>query len=156
MLTVSSSRYILASQGQPVTDESGDLAAERLQAAGHRVVSKRIIDDSADMIRAEVLRAVYEQDVDAVLLAGGTGLAKRDLTIEAVRPLLDKELAGFGELFRMVSYQKIGSPAVLTRALAGTITGHLVFCLPGSPDAVATALDLILLELPHAVSIARG
>lgn len=156
MLTVSSSRYALTSQGQAVTDESADLAVNRLRGAGHQVVSKRIVDDNLEMIRAEVLRAVDEADVDAVLLAGGTGLAKRDVTIEAVRPLLDKELEGFGELLRMLSYQRLGAPALLTRAFAGTIRGHLVFCLPGSPDAVGTALDLILPELPHAVSIARS
>ncbi|MCP8315710.1 MAG: MogA/MoaB family molybdenum cofactor biosynthesis protein, partial [archaeon] len=102
-------------------------------------------------IRLEVLRSLYDEDADAVILTGGTGLAKRDVTFESIMPLLDKEIEGFGEIFRAVSYQKIGPPSYLSRALAGTLNGKLIFCLPGSPQAVELALNLILPELSHIV-----
>jgi molybdenum cofactor biosynthesis protein B len=104
----------------------------------------------------EQIRAAVEQGLAggarAVLVTGGTGITRRDQTVEAVRPLLEKEIPGFGELFRMLSFQEIGSAAWLSRALAGTVRGALVFVLPGSPNAVRLALDrLILPELGHAV-----
>jgi len=156
VITVSTSRYQSISKGVKVTDESGDRAIGLLKSFGHDVVSKKIVDDNSEMIRNELLNCIYKDQVQVVVLTGGTGISKRDVTIESVRPLLDKEIYGFGEVFRSKSYEKIGAPALLTRSLAGTINGRLVFCLPGSPDAVETGLQLILPELPHAFYIASS
>lgn len=96
------------------------------------------------------------ESVDAVVASGGTGITQSDITIEAIRPLFEKELPGFGELLRKISYEKIGSPAVMTRATAGIVKGKAIFCIPGSPQAVETALKhLILPEVGHIVKHAR-
>lgn len=156
VITVSTSRYReLVSQGS-TKDESGEKAKQMAQAAGYKVTSTKIVDDDIGMIRLELMKSLYEEKADAVIFTGGTGLSPRDVTVEAVKPLFDKELDGFGDVFRRISYDQIGSPAFLSRSTAGTITGKIVFCLPGSPKAVETALSLILPELPHAVSIAKG
>ncbi len=91
-----------------------------------------------------------------MIFLGGTGLSSRDVTFEAIAPLLDKSLDGFGEIFRRLSYDSIGSPAMMTRAIGGVVDSRVVFCLPGSPDAASLGMDLILKELPHAIFIARG
>ncbi|MGZ6077883.1 MAG: MogA/MoaB family molybdenum cofactor biosynthesis protein [Myxococcaceae bacterium] len=132
-------------------DVSGRALREGLEAAGHAVVGQSVVRDEPEAIRAAVERGL-EGGARAVLITGGTGITRRDQTVEAIRPLLDKEIPGFGELFRMLSFQEIGSAAWLSRALAGTVRGALVFVLPGSPNAVRLALDrLILPELGHAV-----
>ena len=132
-------------------DVSGRALREGLEAAGHTVVGQTVVRDEPEQIRAAVERGL-EGGARAVLVTGGTGITRRDQTVEAIRPLLEKEIPGFGELFRMLSFQEIGSAAWLSRALAGTVRGTLVFVLPGSPNAVRLALDrLILPELGHAV-----
>jgi molybdopterin adenylyltransferase len=132
-------------------DVSGRALREGLEAAGHSVVGQTVVRDEPEQIRAAVERGL-EGGARAVLITGGTGITRRDQTVEAVRPLLEKEIPGFGELFRMLSFQEIGSAAWLSRALAGTVRGALIFVLPGSPNAVRLALDrLILPELGHAV-----
>ena len=132
-------------------DVSGRALREALEAAGHSVVGQTVVRDEPDQIRAAVERGI-EGGARAVLITGGTGITRRDQTVEAIRPLLEKEIPGFGELFRMLSFQEIGSAAWLSRALAGTARGALIFVLPGSPNAVRLALDrLILPELGHAV-----
>lgn len=132
-------------------DVSGRALREGLEAAGHAVVGQTVVRDEPDAIRAAV-ESGLAGGARAVLITGGTGITRRDQTVEAIRPLLDKEIPGFGELFRMLSFQEIGSAAWLSRALAGTVRGALVFVLPGSPNAVRLALDrLILPELGHAV-----
>jgi molybdenum cofactor biosynthesis protein B len=132
-------------------DVSGRALREGLEAAGHSVVGQTVVRDEPEQIRAAVQRGL-EGGARAVLITGGTGITRRDQTVEAIRPLLDKEIPGFGELFRMLSFQEIGSAAWLSRALAGTVRGALVFVLPGSPNAVRLALDrLVLPELGHAV-----
>jgi molybdenum cofactor biosynthesis protein B len=132
-------------------DVSGRALREGLEAAGHSVVGQTVVRDEPEQIRAAVERGL-QGGARAVLITGGTGITRRDQTVEAVRPLLEKEIPGFGELFRMLSFQEIGSAAWLSRALAGTVRGALVFVLPGSPNAVRLALDrLILPELGHAV-----
>jgi len=130
---------------------SGRALREGLEAAGHTVVGQTVVRDEPEEIRAAVERGL-QGGARAVLVTGGTGITRRDQTVEAIRPLLEKEIPGFGELFRMLSFQEIGSAAWLSRALAGTVRGTLVFVLPGSPNAVRLALDrLILPELGHAV-----
>jgi molybdenum cofactor biosynthesis protein B len=132
-------------------DVSGRALREGLEAAGHSVVGQTVVRDEPEQIRAAVEQGLAG-GARAVLVTGGTGITRRDQTVEAVRPLLEKEIPGFGELFRMLSFQEIGSAAWLSRALAGTVRGALVFVLPGSPNAVRLALDrLILPELGHAV-----
>ncbi len=151
LFTVSSSR----SRDPKMSDESGEIAKELCKKAGH-VFSHEIIDDSKPIIRLKVLKALFEDGSDAAILMGGTGLAPRDVTIEAITPLLDKTLNGFGEIFRTMSYESIGTPALMSRAIAGTTDSKLVFCLPGSPDAAKQGIHLILNELPHAVFIASS
>jgi len=132
-------------------DVSGRALREGLEAAGHTVVGQTVVRDEPEEIRAAVEQGL-QGGARAVLVTGGTGITRRDQTVEAIRPLLEKEIPGFGELFRMLSFQEIGSAAWLSRALAGTVRGTLVFVLPGSPNAVRLALDrLILPELGHAV-----
>ena len=138
------------SRGQ-AEDVSGRALREGLEAAGHAVVGQTVVRDEPEAIRAAVERGL-EGGARAVLITGGTGITRRDQTVEAIRPLLDREIPGFGELFRMLSFQEIGSAAWLSRAMAGTVRGALVFVLPGSPNAVRLALErLILPELGHAV-----
>ena len=132
----------------PETDESGKLIRELLEQAGHSVALYEVIPDSPERIRAALLESLPR--LDGIIINGGTGIAARDSTIEAIRPLLSKELEGFGELFRMLSYQEIGSAAFLSRALAGTYHGKIVVALPGSPDACRLAMEKLLLpELGH-------
>ena len=132
-------------------DASGRALKEGLERAGHPVVGQVIVQDEPDAIRG-ALQAAQLAGARAVLFTGGTGLTRRDQTVDTLRPLLDRELPGFGELFRMLSFQEIGSAAWLSRALAGTHGELLVFLLPGSPNAAKLALErLILPELGHAV-----
>jgi molybdopterin adenylyltransferase len=135
------------------TDKSGKLMIELLHNAGHTVVDYVIVKDEMSPIQEEILNGCQRDDVDAILLNGGTGIAKRDVTIETVQNLLEKEIVGFGELFRMLSYQEdIGSAAILSRAIAGVIQNKAVFSTPGSTGAVRLAMNkLILPELGHVV-----
>lgn len=156
IITVSTSRAAAAAAGQVYTDESGDLAERTVKEAGHAVVGKSLIKDDLHLIRSLVEGLAQRDDVDVIVLTGGTGIAKSDVTIEALRPLLDKELEGFGELFRWISYREVGTAAIMTRALAGVVAGRLVVALPGSPNAVKTGLELILPEIPHILYLARS
>jgi len=132
------------------TDRSGGLMRVRLEKAGHETVLYRIVPDDASIIR-EIVKKLAGQ-VDAVLFNGGTGISKRDSTYEAIASLLDKELPGFGELFRMLSYEEIGPAAMLSRATAGIYQNTVFFSTPGSLNAVKLALDkLILPEIKHLV-----
>ena len=146
IVTVSDSRTA-------ATDVSGPLMLRLLTEAGHVVVDQALLRNEETAVRAHVEAQLARDDVDAVLLSGGTGLGSRDRTVEAVRPLLDKELPGFGELFRVVSFQEqVGSAAILSRAIAGGANGKLVVSMPGSAAAVELALTQILLpELRHAL-----
>jgi len=144
VITVSDSR-------SEAEDESGRLIQDRLQLAGHRLSSYRLLRNDVVAIQQEVMRLI-EARVGCIVITGGTGLSRRDLTVEAVTPLLDKRLDGFGELFRALSFQEVGSAAVMSRASAGTSRGTLIFCLPGSAKAVTLALEqLILPELKHLI-----
>jgi molybdenum cofactor biosynthesis protein B len=149
VLTVSDSRTA-------ETDSSGALIAERLEAVGHGVADRAIVPDEPARIRPLLESWRDRDDVDAVLVTGGTGISPRDLTFETVVALLTKPLPGFGELFRMLSYQEVGAAAMLSRAVAGLMGDTLIFVMPGSRAAVRLAIDaLILPELAHAVGLAR-
>jgi molybdenum cofactor biosynthesis protein B len=132
------------------TDTSGDTIVEALRSAGHEVAGRRIVRDEPDVVREVVVSATPE--VEVVITTGGTGITSRDSTYEAITSVLDKRLDGFGELFRMLSYQEIGSAAMLSRAVAGTIGRTAVFSLPGAQHAVKLAMEkLIVPEIGHVV-----
>jgi len=126
------------------TDTSGRLLADRLASAGHRLIEKVILPDNVYQIRALVSRWIADAEVQTVIITGGTGLTDRDHTPEAITPLLDKTIEGFGELFRSVSYQEIGSSTIQSRVLGGIANGTFIFCIPGSTDACRLAWDAIL------------
>jgi molybdopterin adenylyltransferase len=127
-------------------DKSGTTLVDRIASAGHRLADRMIVKDEVRQIRAAVRKLVKRKDVDVVITTGGTGLTGRDVTIEALRPLFDKEIEGFGVVFHVVSFQKIGTSTMQSRATAGVVSGKYVFCLPGSPGACRDGWDEILLH----------
>ena len=156
VITCSTSRYKEFSETGRLNDPSGDIIVKALRENGHRVTMRRIVSDEKTQIQRVLMRAVKSRKTDVIITSGGTGISPRDVTIEAVQPLLEKEIPGFGEIFRILSYEKIGSAAVLTRALAGVAKGKVIFCLPGSPQSVSLALEkLIIPEAGHLVKHAR-
>jgi molybdenum cofactor biosynthesis protein B len=135
----------------PQTDAGGDVARALLTDAGHPIAGSALVRDEREAIAA-CLETAAAAGARAVLFTGGTGIAPRDVTVEALEPLFTKHLPGFGELFRMLSFREIGSAAFLSRATAGTVKGLVVFALPGSPAAVRLGLSaLVLPQLGHAV-----
>lgn len=139
------------------TDRSGQLIRQRLLAAGHSLAVYTIIQDEPAQIQAQLAQLADLPHLDAAILNGGTGIAPRDTTYDALVPLLDKTLPGFGELFRCLSFSEIGSRAIASRAIAGVYRQKLIFSLPGSANAVRLALDrLILPELVHLIRQLRG
>ncbi len=140
VITVSSTR-------DERSDESGKIIAEEIKKHGHEVCGYKVVKDS----KLDILAALFFllQDCDAVILNGGTGISKRDVTVDSVAPILDKELLGFGEIFRMKSYQEIGTAALMTRALAGVCCDKLIFAIPGSPNAAKTGCEIIFEEINH-------
>jgi len=155
LVTVSSSRFKMMHTGSEYKDESGDLASRLILESGHKVDTRTLLPDEKVMIRREV-QDFLKTGAHVLVLIGGTGVSPSDVTVETVVPFFEKELTGFGELLRNLSYQTIGSAALLTRATAGTAKGKLIVCLPGSPGAVETALRSFISEFPHIVSIAGG
>ncbi|MDG2236991.1 MAG: molybdenum cofactor biosynthesis protein B [Arenicellales bacterium] len=139
VMTVSDSRT-------EADDKSGKLLVERLTGVGHRIVEKVIVPDDIFQIRSVVSRWIADTEVQVVLTTGGTGVTGFDGTPEAVTPLLEKELDGFGEIFRAVSYEEIGTSSLQSRAVAGVANGTYLFCLPGSSGACATAWDKLLVH----------
>jgi molybdopterin adenylyltransferase len=137
LLTVSDSRT-------EETDKSGNTLRERAVEAGHRVIEKRIVPDDIYQMRAVVSRWIADSEVHVVISTGGTGITGRDSTPEAMLPLFDKQLEGFGELYRTISLDEIGTSAIQSRAIAGLANGTLIFCLPGSTGACRTGWDKIL------------
>lgn len=127
-------------------DTSGQYLVDSLQAADHKLVAHNIVKDDVYDIRAVVSQWIAGPDCQVVLITGGTGFTRRDTTPEAIAPLLDREIPGFGELFRAVSFEEIGTSTVQSRALAGMANQTLVFCLPGSTGACRTAWEKILLQ----------
>ena len=126
-------------------DTSGDLIQERLEAAGHKVAARAVLKDDIEALRTQVRACIADKNVDAVITTGGTGLTRRDVTVEALTPLLTKHIPGFGELFRWLSFEEIGTATIESRAFAGVAEDTLVFCLPGSTGACRLGLDKIIL-----------
>lgn len=137
VLTVSDSRQL-------AEDSSGTALVELLEAAGHRLGARELVRDDRYAIRAVISRWIADGDIDCILTTGGTGITGRDGTPEAVAPLLDKEISGFGELFRYLSYEEIGTSSLQSRALSGVANGTFVFVLPGSRNACTTAWSRII------------
>lgn len=156
LLTISTSRYEEVKAGKSPENPSGEILTKLLEEVGHKIVYSDLVTDDSNTIRRSLKKIVEMPEVEAVITFGGTGIAKTDVTIETITPLLDKELPGFGEIFRKLSYDDIGSAAIITRATAGLIAGKAVFCLPGSPQAVKLAVKkLIIPEVGHMVKHAR-
>jgi len=156
VITVSTSRYSKYGDcGSPgeCEDESGGIIISLLNKAGHKTVYKLLPDDR--LLIEQCLMDMLA-DADAAIVCGGTGLTASDVTIEAVTPMLQKTIPGFGELFRIKSYEEIGTASMLTRAMAGVIEDRAVFCIPGSPNAAKVAVsELIVPELGHVISHIR-
>jgi molybdenum cofactor biosynthesis protein B len=145
VLTISDTRT-------PETDTGGDVAEELISGAGHDVVAREIVRDEAANIRNTLVDLLARSDVDAVVTTGGTGISGRDTTYEVVDRMIEKKLDGFGELFRMLSYEEIGAAAVLSRAVAGAVGTKLVASLPGSRNAVRLGVEKLLVpEMAHIV-----
>ena len=134
------------------TDSGGRAIVELLQAAGHAIAGRTIVRDDPDLVRGTIERQLANPTVQVIITTGGTGITSRDSTFEAVAGLLQKKLDGFGELFRMLSYQQIGSAAMMSRAIAGLVAGRIVVSLPGSEAAVRLGMERLLIpELGHMV-----
>ncbi len=145
VITVSDSRT-------PDNDSSGQIMKEQLAAHGHTVVHYEILKDEPDQIRALIVKLAKNPDCQAMIFNGGTGISRRDGTFDVIDALLEKRLVGFGEIFRYLSYLDIGSPAIMSRATAGSYQGRVIISIPGSPAAARLALEkLILPELAHMV-----
>ena len=145
VLTISDTRT-------PETDTGGDVVEETMRGAGHEVVAREIVRDEAASIRTTLVDLLARPDVDAVVTTGGTGISGRDTTYEVVERMVEKRLDGFGELFRMLSYEEIGATAILSRALAGAVGTKLVASLPGSRNAVRLGMEKLLVpEVAHIV-----
>ena len=143
VLTASDSR-------DEASDLSGSLIVELVQAAGHRVIERQVLQDEIETIRSVTEALVESSEIDVIVLTGGTGLSPRDISVEAISPLLKRKIEGFGELFRMLSYKEIGAAAMLSRACAGVSDRIALFVVPGSPKAAKLAMEsLILPEIGH-------
>ena len=145
VLTISDTRT-------PETDTGGDAVVELMREAGHEIAERAIVRDEASRIRTELIDLLARADVDAVITTGGTGISARDTTYEVVDRMLEKKLDGFGEIFRVLSYEEIGAAAVLSRCVAGAVGTKFVACLPGSRNAVRLAVEKLLVpEISHVV-----
>lgn len=157
VIVVSDSRHNQLIATGETDDVSGNLIKKLAKEHGHSVLSLEYVPDEIDQIQGILKRYGSQNGIDLLIFTGGTGLTTRDVTIEAVTPLLKKILPGFGELFRKLSFDDIGAAAMLTRALAGIFKDKLIFCLPGSPNAVKLAMEhLILLEAGHILKHIRN
>jgi len=133
-------------------DESGAYIKRRLVEAGHAVTHYDILKNDPVVLRDEIISLITDNDVQVIITTGGTGLSKKDVTVNTVKALLDKELEGFGEVFRSLSYQEIGAGAIMSRALAGVANSRVIICLPGSLGAVSLAMEKIIVsEIGHLV-----
>lgn len=153
----STSRYNLIQQGEKeISDLGGDTIIELLKNAGQNVLFKKIVADDKTMISGALQQALNIPELDVAIFSGGTGITPTDITIETVSPFFEKTLPGFGEFFRRISFDRVGSAAVLSRAVAGVARCKALFCIPGSPDAVQVAVEMLILpEAPHIVKHAR-
>jgi molybdenum cofactor biosynthesis protein B len=153
VITLSTSR---AKDRDSAPDKSGDIIQKLLEKQGHAVVVRKLFPDGKSRLRAAVRKLAKDKNVHVIITTGGTGLSPTDVTIEAVQDLLEKELPGFNALFTQLSYAQVKSAAILSRAIAGSINGKIIFCLPGSPRACELAMESIILpELGHIFHMLR-
>ncbi len=158
ILTISTSRYEKygkTDRPERAEDASGKLIWGMVQAQGSRIVKYELIPDDMEMIRDAFKKCLYTE-ADVIISSGGTGLSPADVTIEALLPYIEKEMPGFGELFRLKSIDQIGNAMMLSRAIAGVAHGTVLFCLPGSPNAVKLALELVMPEMGHIIKHVKG
>ena len=133
-------------------DESGKLITEKLSQNGHRVMFYSVLKNEADSIKRKIDELLRQEELQVIITSGGTGVSHRDITVDTISPILEKKLDGFGELFRFLSYQEIGTASILSRAIAGAAGGKVILCLPGSLGAANLAMDKIILpEIGHMV-----
>ncbi len=152
----STSRYLSMQKGEQLPDASGDIIEELLRKGGHIVLFRRVIPDDKSMLEHSVKSVLDNAGVEAAIFCGGTGVTHTDITIETISPFFEKTLPGFGEFFRRLSYDSMGSGAITTRAVAGVAAGKVIFCIPGSPNAARLAVEfLISPEAGHIVKHAR-
>ena len=134
------------------TDESGKLIKQRLLDNGHQVVYYTILKNDARLLKDKILELVRQDGVQVIITSGGTGLSHKDVTVDTIQPMLEKKLDGFGELFRSLTYQELGTASIMSRATAGIISGKVIICFPGSLGAATLAMDKIILsEIGHLV-----
>ena len=158
ILTISTSRYEKygkTDRPERAEDASGKLIWGMVHVKGSTIVNYNLVPDNLEMIRDAFKKDLYSE-ADVIISSGGTGLSPNDVTIEAVNPFIEKEMPGFGELFRLKSIDQVGNSIMLTRAIAGVARGKVIFCLPGSPNAVKLALELILPEMGHILKHIKG
>ncbi len=152
----STSRYEAMQRGEVTTDISGDIIEILLKNLGHNILFRRVVSDDKSMIEHAVKSVLANPGIDVAIFSGGTGITSRDITIETISPFFEKTLPGFGEFFRRLSYDRMGSGAVMSRAVAGIASGKALFCIPGSPDAVRVSVELLISpEAAHIVKHAR-
>ena len=134
------------------TDESGKLIKQRLLYNGHKVAYYAILKNDAPTLKNKIIELVKQDEVQVIITSGGTGLSHKDVTVDTVQPMLEKKLDGFGELFRSLTYQELGTASIMSRATAGVINGKVIICFPGSLGAATLAMDKIILsEIGHLV-----
>lgn len=146
---------VVSSTRDEKSDVSGKIIRQMLEDAGHVVEIYEIVPDNVGRIRG-LVREILDGDVDVIITCGGTGFSGSDVTIEGIAPLIEKWMDGFGEIFRFLSFQKVGKMAMLSRASAGVSRGKAIFCFPGSPDGAKLAAELVIEELPHLIRICRS
>jgi len=133
-------------------DESGSLIRQKLSENGHRVMDYSILKNDTEPIKKKISELLGQEELQVIITSGGTGVSHRDITVETITPILEKKLEGFGELFRSMSYQEIGTGSIMSRAVAGVASGKVIICLPGSLGAVTLAMGKIILpEIGHMV-----
>jgi len=149
---VSCAVFTISDTRMEETDESGKVLREKLIQNGHSIVQYSILKNDADDIRQKIQDLLREDAVQVIITSGGTGMSRRDITVETVLPMLEKKLDGFGELFRFLTFQELGTASIMSRAMAGAARGKVIICIPGSLGAVRLAMDKIILpEIGHMV-----
>ncbi|MHA1799407.1 MAG: MogA/MoaB family molybdenum cofactor biosynthesis protein [Candidatus Helarchaeota archaeon] len=154
LLLISDTRFKESLEGKPSSDRSMPLIESILKKNSHEIIDKSIVPDEISKIKDAIKNFTLNELIDVIITTGGTGINPRDVTIEAIMPLIDKKIEGFGELFRYLSYLEVGTAAILSRAFAAVIEQKIIFCLPGSPNACKLALEKIILkETGHALKM---
>lgn len=149
---VSCAVLVISDSRTEATDESGKLLRQKLGENGHQVIDYAILKNDSEAIKKKIDELLEQEELQVIISSGGTGLSKRDVTVETISPVLEKKLDGFGELFRSLSYQEIGTASIMSRAVAGMAGGKIVICIPGSLGAARLAIDRIILpEIGHMV-----